>query len=163
MKPDKELVDAIRRLREIDERIKRLERDNLRESDDYQNSRLGRDLRSLSQDRQRRYEAIGTLRAERELLEARKKELTDNAKDDTKETISRSEYENVNRELENSHEIIRHLKRKAKGVHIDHDQLQSLADSCRMKNGRISFRRLAKELGVTHPTAANWCTKERIS
>ena len=90
--------------------------------------------------------------------------ILDNRSEGFKEERSASPTDDrsVHHELAAAHGAIKKLKNRIATRFITREQLLTLADHCRKKNGTINYTKLGKELGVTYHTAQEWCFKERV-
>ena len=82
-------------------------------------------------------------------------EIVEKKNVDKKENVD----EGINRELENSHVIIRRLKKKLTVAKygITQSQLYDIIEETRKKSGKVNYSAIGRELGVTNHTAETRC------
>jgi hypothetical protein len=72
--------------------------------------------------------------------------------------------QNKDRIIEVAHSKIRQLRKKDRFKNIpERLELLALVDKCRMKNEKINFSKLAREIGRSNKTAKKWCEHRGIS
>ena len=85
----------------------------------------------------------------------------------SKETKSKLEKDNesLNRELENSHKIIKSLRKRGKykiGGLTD-AEIEKISDQTRMQNGKINYTSMGKKLGVSRETVKREIIKRKLT
>ena len=73
--------------------------------------------------------------------------------------------ESLNRELENSHKIIKSLRKRGKykiGGLTD-EEIEKISDQTRMQNGKINYTSMGKILGVSRETVQREIKKRKLT